>query len=255
MKNRPRNRGLPAWKEEVEWDPASIFEHVLRRMSPRPPFHHVHLEFRPFAGMNHTVRLRQGRMLVRLSDLLEGAPPAVMEAIAAILLAKLFGRPVPAGIQSRYRGYVNSGAVRRRIQRLRRLRGRKRTGPVQGSIYDLGKLFEKLNRKYFGGLLAQPGLAWSRSLSRSSLGHFDPAHRTVVISRILDRRETPPLLVEFILYHEMLHLKYPVEVCDGRRRMHSSVFRREEKKFERYQEARAALRSLLVADCEMRIAD
>lgn len=98
--------------------------------------------------------------------------------------------------------------------------------------------------KYFGGLLARPGLAWSRTLSRSSLGHFDPAHNAVVISRILDRGEIPPSLVEFILYHEMLHLKYPVEVCDGRRRLHSPAFRREEKKFERYREARAALRAI-----------
>ena len=227
----------------MEWDPASIFEHVLRRMSPRPPFPDLHLEFRPFTGMNHTVRLREGRILVRLSDLLEGSPPAVLEDIAVILLAKLFGREVPARIQNRYRGYVTSSAVRRRILRIRRLRGRKRTGPSRGSVHDLGGLFEKLNRRYFGGLLARPGLVWSRTLSRTSLGHFDPAHNTVVISRILDRRETPPLLAEFILYHEMLHLKYPVEVCGGRRRMHSPAFRREEKKFERYREARAALRS------------
>src|SRR5690242_10296872 len=101
MTRLPRRSSSPLqpslWPEpaEIEWDPGSIFEHVHRRMKPRTPVPHVDLQFKPFAGMNHRVRLREGRLEVRLSDLLDGAPPEVVEALATILLGKLYRRETP----------------------------------------------------------------------------------------------------------------------------------------------------------------
>ena len=48
------------------------------------------VSFYPFANINNTIRLRNGLVLVRLSDLLEGAPEGVHHSIAHILLAKLY---------------------------------------------------------------------------------------------------------------------------------------------------------------------
>ena len=55
------------------------------------------IEFFAFANVNNTIRLREGRLLVRLSDLLEGAPEAVVRAIAHILLAKMYRKPIDRG--------------------------------------------------------------------------------------------------------------------------------------------------------------
>ena len=60
--------------------------HGLEREQPCPS---IGVEYYRFVGINHTVRLRQGRLLVRLSDLFRRAPAPVMEALAFILLAKL----------------------------------------------------------------------------------------------------------------------------------------------------------------------
>ena len=236
----------PPWEElaGIEWDPASIFEHTYRRLRPSAPLPRIEVTFRAFAGMNHRIRLANGCLDVRLSDLLAGAPPAVLEALAAILLSKLYRRHAPASSRSRYRRWVNSTTVRQRILTVRRARGRKHTGPAQGHR-NLDDLFDKLNREYFSGGLRRPRLGWSRRLTRSHLGHYDPAHDTIVLSRLLDQPDVPVCLPEYILYHEMLHLRFPVEVCDGRRRVHSREFHREEKRFAQYREARAALRSLL----------
>jgi hypothetical protein len=243
-RSNPLQQNLWPEPEEIEWDPGSIFEHVYRRLKPRTPVPQVDLEFKPFAGMNHRVRLRDGRLEVRLSDLLAGAPPAVVEALATILLGKLYRRETPAASSTRYRRYVNSAAVRRRILAARRQRGRKHAGPEQHGHRDLGELFDRLNARYFAGLLPRPRLAWSHRHSRTHLGHYDPAHHTIVISRMLDRPEIPLYAAEYILYHEMLHLRFPVEVCGGRRRVHSPAFQREEKRFAEYKEARLALKAL-----------
>jgi D-hexose-6-phosphate mutarotase len=72
-------------------------------------------------------------------------------------------------------------------------------------------MFEELNFRYFFGLMARPSLGWSRQDARTMLGHYDSSHNAIVLSRLLDRPETPRLAVEYVLFHEMLHLRHPVE--------------------------------------------
>jgi len=106
------------------------------------------------------------------------------------------------------------------------------------------EIFEELNLKYFFGLMARPALGWSKQASRTMLGHYDPPHNAIVISRILDRPGTPRLAVEYVMYHEMLHLRHPAEHEGARRCVHTRAFKDAEKEFERLKEAKALLRKL-----------
>jgi predicted metal-dependent hydrolase len=92
--------------------------------------------------------------------------------------------------------------------------------------------------------MARPDVGWSRQASRTMLGHYDPSHNAIVISRILDRPGTPRLAVEYVMYHEMLHLKHPAEHRGARRCVHTRAFKTEEKLFEKFREAQALLRKL-----------
>jgi hypothetical protein len=168
----------------------------------------------------------------------------VIEALAEILLSKLFRRPVPAGSNERYRRYLNRRDVRRNLDLVRQVRGRKLVGQPAGDCYDLEQMFEDLNFRYFHGLMPRPLLGWSRQASRTMLGHYDPPHNAIVLSKILDRRETPRLAVEYVLFHEMLHLRYPAEHHGARRCVHTRAFKEAENQFERLREAKAFLRHL-----------
>src|SRR5438105_1461274 len=86
----------------------------------------------------------------------------------------------------------------------------------------------------FSELMARPALGWSRQASRSMLGHYDPSHNAIVLSRILDRAETPALAVEYVLFHEMLHLRYPAQHHGARRCVHTREFKMAERQFERF---------------------
>jgi hypothetical protein len=101
-----------------------------------------------------------------------------------------------------------------------------------------------LNARYFEGALPKPALGWSRRPSRTLLGHFDPVHNAIVLSSVLDRPAVDPLAVRYILFHEMLHVQYPVEHRNGRRCVHTRVFHEAEKRFEGIQEAKALLKLL-----------
>ena len=206
-----------------------------------PPFD---IRFRKFVSLNTTIRLREGQLLVRLSDLLEAAPPSVHEAIAHILLAKLYRKPVERGHADRYRRYTSSEAVSRQAEHTRQTRGRKQIHSAQGHRFDLDEVFETVNRRFFHGLLGRPVLTWSAHAARRLLGHYDAAHNTIVVSRIFDRPEVPRYAIEYLMYHEMLHLRHPVKVRGGRRCVHSREFQADERLFPELEQAKAFLKRL-----------
>jgi predicted metal-dependent hydrolase len=212
------------------------------RLGASPP--ELKIEFFAFASVNNTIRLRQGKLLVRLSDLLEGAPEAVLRAIAHILLAKMYRQPIDRLQAARYRKYVGSHELVRKAHLVRQMRGRKLLRSPRGHFYDLEAVFEDLNTRFFHGLMARPRMSWSQTKTRRILGHYDPAHNAIIISRIFDHPQVPPYVLEYIVYHEMLHLKHPVRLRGSRRCVHSAEFQAEEKLFPQVGEANAFLKRL-----------
>ena len=87
-------------------------------------------------------------------------------------------------------------------------------------------------------------MTWSQVRSRRSLAHYDPAHNAIVVSRIFDHPLVPRYAIEYILYHEMLHLKHPVKMRGSRRCVHGKEFQAEEKLFPHLHQAKAFLKTL-----------
>lgn len=225
-------------------DFTSLFEQVYRDLRPRAPLPEFELRFFPFSNLNNTIRLRQGRILIRLSDLLEGAPEPVLYAILHILTAKLYRKEIDEAHAARYRKFAGSPAVAAKMHLIRQMRGRKKITGADGHHYHLEEIFDDLNRRFFHGLMGRPQMTWSNSHSRYSLGHYDPAHNTIVISRIFDQPHVPRCAVEYLVYHEMLHLRHPVKMRGSRRCVHSRAFQEEEKLFPELAEAKKFLKCL-----------
>jgi predicted metal-dependent hydrolase len=221
-----------------------IFQETLSELRPGAVLPELKIEFFAFANINNTIRLRDGKLLVRLSDLLEGAPQTVLRAIAHILLAKMYRRPIDRGHAARYRKYVGSHEIVRKAHLVRQIRGRKRLRSARGYFYDLDAVFEDLNARFFHGLMARPRMSWSQTKTRRILGHYDPAHNAIIISRVFDHFAVPRYVLEYIVYHEMLHLKHPVKLRGSRRCVHSAEFQADERLFPKMNEANAFLKRL-----------
>lgn len=221
-----------------------IFHETYCELRPRAPIPELAIEFFPFASINNTIRLRDGKLRVRLADLLQGAPETVLRAIAHVLLAKLYRKNIDRKHSTHYRRYISTREVTEEAHLLRQIRGRKRIASAKGRTYDLEAIFESLNLRFFHGLLARPQITWSRDRARNRLGHYDPAHNTIVVSRVFDHPGIPRLAVEYIVYHEMLHLKHPVKLRGNRRCLHSAEFQDEEKLFPKLDEAKLFLKQL-----------
>ena len=218
-----------------------VFQRMFTRLGcqGRPP--HFQVEFYPYANLMHTIRLKEDWARVRLSDLVRRAPMMVLEATAAILLARLYRRRAPSELLEAYRSYASAHGTRRRLHQMRRDRGRRAVTAPQGTAHDLERMYAALNRRYFEGALRQPRLGWSQRAWRAQLGCFDPALDQIVINARLDRAGVPESVVEYVLYHEMLHVKHPVRAARCGLEAHSQKFRREEQKFHAYRSARRFL--------------
>jgi hypothetical protein len=229
-------------------DPESletIFNSAHRELKPRTPLPKIKVAFFPFAGINHTARLNNGELNIRVSDLFDAAPPDVCQALAMILLGKLYRKKADPGYQRTYRRFVLSNEVQERARLARRHRGRRaRVTPAQGRHFDLDSVFQTINARYFGGQLEKPCLSWSTKRSRHILGSYDATHQTIFISRLFDSARVPPFVVEYVMFHEMLHVRHHTRVRDCRLLVHTAEFRQDEKRFAQYAEAKDWLKQI-----------
>src|SRR5882724_2123697 len=105
--NRPRTlpRSVPGGSQ--------LFHRLYTRLGGhgRPP--HFVVEFYPYAGLAHTIRLRDQTAYVRLSDALRGAPANVIEAAGIILLSRIMRRRTPRESLAEYRRFTMAPGTRR----------------------------------------------------------------------------------------------------------------------------------------------
>lgn len=115
---------------------------------------------------------------------------------------------------------------------------------AQGSTYNLEEVYQKVNQAYFDGTLDKPKLCWSRTYSKRKFGHYEPSRDQVVISLNLDTKKVPRYVVEFVMYHELLHKVHGHRTQNGRQMAHTPEFRRDERLFQKYLQAEEHLQRL-----------
>ncbi|HQZ70353.1 MAG TPA: hypothetical protein PK826_03345 [Anaerolineae bacterium] len=102
---------------------------------------------------------------------------------------------------------------------------------ARGRHQDLVAVFTRVNQTFFAGRLAQPSLNWSAEVSRRKLGHYRPMTDELQLSLALDRPDVPAEVLDFVMYHELLHKAIGVDTKDGRRRAHTAMFRLAEARY------------------------
>ncbi|MEM3126968.1 MAG: hypothetical protein QW331_02790 [Candidatus Woesearchaeota archaeon] len=107
-------------------------------------------------------------------------------------------------------------------------KGLSKYGEVTESDPVLLESFYRVNEKFFENNLEAPNLKWGDESFRT-LGKYEYNTNTITISTIF--KESDPLLLDYVMYHEMLHKKHSFKSKDGRHSYHSSEFRADEAKF------------------------
>lgn len=208
---------------------------------PRTAGFSVQARFYKYKAVSHTIRIRERIIYIRISHYLKEAPVAILNAIGVILFDKLFRVKTDPLLKKMYKLYVYS----LQITSVNTKRAISSKYKAEGKYYNLSEMFDVLNRVYFSNRLEKPILGWSLNKSTTRLGFYDAERKLLVVSSVFDRWRVPAYMVNFILYHEMLHILIPVRVLNGRRRVHTAEFKKLERAFPEYEKAQIWLKRKL----------
>lgn len=202
----------------------------------------IQVSFYPYVDTKSTIRIRGQTTYIRISDHIHDAPLEIHEGAIRLLLSKLHGRALTHETIAGYRSYVRREELQQRRIESHQTRGRKHVDPV-GKHRSLLASYLRVTMDYPMPLSYAPTLSWSRTVSRRRFGHYDAAHKCIVISQALDDAKVPEYVLDFVVYHELLHVLHPVQ--EGpRRRIHPPQFKRDEARFVQKDEAEAWLKRL-----------
>ena len=130
---------------------SQAFEIFDKHRNPPP----IEVNFYPYVSINHTIRIRNGEVFVRIAEICRDLPASAQRALAMILVAKLYRKRVPSAAKDVYSAAVSTDEYRVRAVQNKRKHGRKVVTTAKGEIYNLDKIFDSLNYAYFGGSLAK----------------------------------------------------------------------------------------------------
>ncbi|MBN2134402.1 MAG: M48 family metallopeptidase [Acidobacteria bacterium] len=114
---------------------------------------------------------------------------------------------------------------------------------AEGKHYDLDHLYEKVINLHFNGEKpANLKTGWSKKSVRSYYAHYRKDYNLITFNSILDNAKIPGYVMEYLMYHEILHAIYPSRIVKNRLSKHPAEFRRKERQFPEFKRARQWLK-------------
>lgn len=186
-------------------------------------------------GALYKVRQNGSRVEMVAQESFLTAPDSIVEAMLEVALDRS-----ASSSRARLREYSFTDQYQQIRTRLEYL-GVPRGSFAAGKIHHLDQSFQRVNQAYFQGSLAQPHLAWSGRLTHRKFGHYQWDTDTIVVSSSLDQERVPEMLVDYIVYHELLHKKLGARQGEHNRIAHTQEFRKVESRFREIERARKLL--------------
>lgn len=204
-----------------------------------PPSAHgpYKVSFYGYSSLKSTIRQEKSGVMIRISHLFLDAPKEALAGVLHTLLSRFHGRPVPKDLCKAYDDFCCRPEIEDRARQLRRMRGTKILVGTKGDVRDLDESFERVNETYFNSRLPKPALTWSPGVSRRRMGYYDDEFNTIVISSGLDSTRVPLYVLDYIMYHELLHIVCPIHAAGRRRQIHTEEFKQRERRYQDYDRA------------------
>jgi|GEM_PF-2870404 len=179
----------------------------------------IFAKFDSNTDMIYQWHLERNGLHVTISDIFRDSNRDFIESLAHVLLTRCYRMKCPNEHMHNYQRFFTSHEIIQRSRSLYLQRNKNIILTPQGRYYNLSKIFDKLNDTFFDGKLEKPILGWTKRVSYQTFGFCIRQFNTIIINRVLDDYRVPSYVIEFVLYHEMLHLKHrsiEIEADDGK---------------------------------------
>jgi predicted metal-dependent hydrolase len=176
-----------------------------------------------------SVREQQNSISLRLHRIFLNADRAVLDEVVRFIVKKGGNTPAIKEFMEKNKTYLKNRPHR------------KVTINPNGKTYNLVSIFDSLNREYFNNNVSAL-ITWGKrspkyAVRKTTLGSYRKKTNIIRINPILDRRKVPRYVVEYVVYHEMLHVIIETTVKNGRRSIHSKEFKNRECEYRNYHKA------------------
>jgi hypothetical protein len=193
----------------------SIIKEAYQRLFPEQQFQHeTKVTFTDrFSQYNANIRLYGNTFDLRLSRKWRSVNEEITLGLVQSLLLKVL---------KKQKNSINIDLYNNFVKSLHVSIPKEQTDPV------LHASFERVNASYFYGAVEVPNLAWGGHNKRT-LGTYNYKTDTITISMILSH--APAELLDYVMYHELLHKKHKYSNNNNRNLFHSRAFRKDERAF------------------------
>src|SRR5689334_11605623 len=103
----------------------SFYEEAFEYYKSQPQKQEIDVRFYPYIGINHTIRVRDGKVFVRLAEICREMPLNAQKALAFILVSKLLRKKVPPEARRIYSSFVKTQEIQTKAAENKRAKGRK----------------------------------------------------------------------------------------------------------------------------------
>ncbi|MCL2143435.1 MAG: hypothetical protein FWH44_04175 [Methanomassiliicoccaceae archaeon] len=141
-----------------------------------------------------------------VSDYLKDAPQNVMDGLAETIFSKL-SRQTRKDYPKDMMEWVTSDRFVKKKQPVYLTRSRSLTGTGKGEHLDLRESYDRLVDMGLTERDNELVITWTKQPSTKRVGHCSVLMKVIIISSVLDTPEIPAFVSDYVLYHELLHMK------------------------------------------------
>lgn len=213
----------------------NLLEQAYTQLFPENPFPYKArvIYSGKFVGYNANVKLYPQKNILELamSKQWQEIDAEITVGLIQVLLAKLFKKKKMTMNIELYHLFLKHAHL---------------AAPRIAAPQELVEAFHRVNDNYFSGMMDQPNLIWGKESTRK-LGSYDYGRDTITMSRVL--QDVRQEILDYIMYHELLHKKHKFSFKNGRNYHHTRRFKNDEKKFENAQAIEKELQRFSFARC------
>ena len=187
------------------------FEELLPDKAGR---YKLHIEYSGrFREFNAKVRMRDKDIFFLMSKSWKNIDTDIQSGLIQELICKLFKLKKSTKKMELYNIFVKNMHIIAR---------KDKTDPL------LERSFNRVNEKYFFNMIEKPNLRFGKDSSRT-LGSYNFHTDTITVSGLM--ADAPDGIIDYIMYHEVLHKKLKFDHKKKNRIHHTTEFRKKEKEW------------------------
>jgi predicted metal-dependent hydrolase len=174
-----------------------------------------------------------------VSDYLRNADQDVIEGIARTIFSRISGRKMES--QKTMEEWLTNDEFSKMNRPTYLRRSRNLTKSAKGKVRDLTESYNRLVEQNIIPQMDDVAFTWTKEPNIRRIGYCSILMKVIAISSIFDTETIPEFVLDYVVYHEMLHM---MRGFDPFGKLHDAEFQKEERKYPLMKESEEWLKRL-----------